>query len=63
MTFNQADFEIRCEWGLQGVAALAPIDPVKIVTAVLNQCWPAGTPPTVFGDGQASERIVEILQS
>ena len=37
--------------------------PAKIVNAVLNQCWPTGTPPTVFGDGQASERIVEILQS
>jgi len=31
MTFTQADFEIRCEWGLQGVTRLAPISDVIII--------------------------------
>jgi len=46
-----------------GWNVLVDADPVKIVNAVLSQGWPTGTPPTVFGDGRASERIVEILQS
>ena len=46
-----------------GWNVLVDADPAKIVNAVLSQGWPTGTPPTVFGDGQASERIVEILQS
>jgi len=46
-----------------GWNVLVDADPAKIVNAVLSQGWPTGTPPAVFGDGQASERIVEILQS
>ena len=31
MTFTQAEFTIRCEWGMQGVAALAPISDVVVI--------------------------------
>lgn len=36
MTFNQADFDIRCEWGLQGVTQLSPISDVVIVVDVFS---------------------------
>jgi len=36
MTFDQADFEIRCEWGLAGVAHLAPISDVIIIVDVFS---------------------------
>jgi 2-phosphosulfolactate phosphatase len=36
MTFSQADFEIRCEWGEGGVAALAAISDVVIIVDVLS---------------------------
>jgi 2-phosphosulfolactate phosphatase len=34
--FDQAAFEIRCEWGMQGVLQLAPISDVIIVVDVLS---------------------------
>lgn len=36
MIFNQAEFEIRCEWGAQGVAQLAPISDVVVIVDVLS---------------------------
>lgn len=36
MNFAQADFEIRCEWGLRGLRALAPISDVVIIVDVLS---------------------------
>ena len=36
MTFDQAAFEIRCEWGENGVARLAPISDVVIIVDVLS---------------------------
>lgn len=36
MIFNQSDFEIRCEWGEQGVAQLAPISDVVVIVDVLS---------------------------
>jgi 2-phosphosulfolactate phosphatase len=36
MTFDQADFDIRCEWGIQGVMQLAPISDVVIIVDVLS---------------------------
>jgi 2-phosphosulfolactate phosphatase len=36
MTFDQAEFEIRCEWGRQGVCQLAPISDVVIIVDVLS---------------------------
>ena len=36
MTFDQADFEIRCEWGLRGLRALAPVSDVVIIVDVLS---------------------------
>ena len=36
MNFNQAEFEIRCEWGLKGLRDLAPISEVVIIVDVLS---------------------------
>lgn len=36
MKFDQADFDVRCEWGLQGVLQLAPISDVVIIVDVLS---------------------------
>ncbi|MBE9188862.1 2-phosphosulfolactate phosphatase [Gloeocapsopsis crepidinum LEGE 06123] len=36
MIFDQAEFDIRCEWGEQGVINLAPISDVLIVVDVLS---------------------------
>ena len=36
MTFNQAEFDIRCEWGEHGVRTLAPISDVLIIVDVLS---------------------------
>lgn len=36
MTFDQQEFDIRCEWGAHGIAALAPISDVVIIIDVLS---------------------------
>ena len=36
MLFTQADFDIRCEWGLQGVLHLAPISDIVILVDVFS---------------------------
>lgn len=36
--FNQADFEIRVEWGLRGIAELAPFSDVVVIVDVLSFC-------------------------
>lgn len=36
MIFDQAEFELRCEWGMQGVTKLAPISDVIIIVDVLS---------------------------
>ena len=36
MNFDQADFEIRCEWGMQGVLKLAPLSDVVIIVDILS---------------------------
>jgi 2-phosphosulfolactate phosphatase len=36
MTFDQQEFDIRCEWGEHGVAVLAPISDAVVVVDVLS---------------------------
>ncbi len=36
MLFDQAEFDVRCEWGEQGVAQLAPISDVVVIVDVLS---------------------------
>lgn len=36
MTFDQSEYDIRCEWGEKGVALLAPISDVVIIVDVLS---------------------------
>lgn len=37
-------------------------DRAAIVQAATQRAWPAGSPPPVFGDGHAAERIVDVLE-
>jgi 2-phosphosulfolactate phosphatase len=36
VTFDQAEFEIRCEWGAHGLRELAPISDVVVIVDVLS---------------------------
>lgn len=36
MIFDQAEFDLRCEWGVQGVSQLAPISDVIVIVDVLS---------------------------
>lgn len=36
MSFDQSDFEVRCEWGYPGILQLAPISDVVIIVDVLS---------------------------
>ena len=36
MTFDQSEFDVRCEWGEPGVSQLAPISDVVIIVDVLS---------------------------
>ncbi|GAB4379049.1 MAG: hypothetical protein Kow00121_32240 [Elainellaceae cyanobacterium] len=36
MIFNQAEFDIRCEWGIQGLAQLAPASRVIVIVDILS---------------------------
>jgi 2-phosphosulfolactate phosphatase len=36
MEFNQFEFDVRCEWALQGVLQLAPISDVVVIVDVLS---------------------------
>jgi len=36
MIFSRSDFDIRCEWGENGVAQLAPLSDVVIIVDVLS---------------------------
>jgi 2-phosphosulfolactate phosphatase len=36
MEFNQSEFDVRCEWGQQGVLQLAPINDVVVIVDVLS---------------------------
>jgi len=36
MIFNQSEFDLRCEWGYQGVKQLVPISDVVIIVDILS---------------------------
>lgn len=36
MNFDQADFEVRCEWGEKGISQLAPVSDVVVIIDVLS---------------------------
>ncbi len=43
MRFDQADHDIRCEWGERGVGALGPVSDVVIIVDVLSFSTAVGT--------------------
>ena len=36
MRFDQADFDVRCEWGLRGLRKIGPVSDVVIVVDILS---------------------------
>ncbi len=36
MIFNQSEYQIRCEWGIQGITQLAPISDAVIIVDVMS---------------------------
>ena len=36
MTFDQAEFDLRCEWGVKGVSLLAPISDAVVIVDVMS---------------------------
>lgn len=36
MIFDQSEFELRCEWGEQGIAKLAPVSDVVVIVDILS---------------------------
>jgi UDP-N-acetylglucosamine 2-epimerase len=45
-----------------GWNVVAGADHAAIVQAATQRWWPDGSPPPVFGDGHAAERIVSALE-
>ncbi|MDH4137371.1 MAG: UDP-N-acetylglucosamine 2-epimerase (non-hydrolyzing) [Anaerolineae bacterium] len=45
-----------------GWNVVVDVDRERIVWAASGQVWPDGTPPLVFGDGRASEKMVRLLE-
>ena len=46
MIYNQSEFNLRCEWGRQGVAQLAPISNVVVIGAILSYLHGSLSPET-----------------
>lgn len=42
---------------------LVDVDPAAIAAAFTADDWPAGSPPPLFGDGRAAQRIVDELEA
>lgn len=67
MIYDQSEFDLRCEWGAQGVAQLAPISDVVVIVDVLSfsTCVEVATHngaiifPYAFGD----ESVVDYATS
>lgn len=36
MSFDQADFEVRCEWGENGILQLAPVSDIVVIVDILS---------------------------
>lgn len=49
---------VRAGWNL-----VVDVDPERILWAVNGHRWPGDRPAPVFGDGQASERVVNLLET
>jgi 2-phosphosulfolactate phosphatase len=67
MIYNQSEFDLRCEWGAQGVAELASISDVVIVVDVLSfsTCVEIATNngAIIFPYAHRDESVVDYAQS
>jgi 2-phosphosulfolactate phosphatase len=65
--YNQAEFEVRCEWGEHGVSELAPISDVVVIVDVLSfsTCVDIATNrgATVFPYGWKDARAAEYARA
>lgn len=65
--FNQVEFDLRCEWGVQGVIQLAPVSQVIVVVDVLSfsTCVEVATSrgAIVFPYGWKDESAIDYARS
>lgn len=67
MIYDQSEFDLRCEWGAQGVAQLAPISEVVVIVDVLSfsSCVEVGTNngAIIFPYAFRDESVVDYANS
>lgn len=67
MIYDQSEFDLRCEWGSQGVAQLAPISDVVVIVDVLSftTCVEIATNngAIVFPYAMRDESVVDYAKS
>lgn len=67
MIYDQSEFDLRCEWGSQGVAQLAPISDVVVIVDVLSfsTCVEVATNngAIIFPYAMKDESVVDYAKS
>ncbi|AFZ22873.1 phosphosulfolactate phosphohydrolase-like enzyme [Cylindrospermum stagnale PCC 7417] len=67
MIYDQSEFDLRCEWGAQGIAQLAPISDVVVIVDVLSFSTSVeiatNNGAIIFPYGMRDETVVDYAQS
>lgn len=67
MIYDQAEFDLRCEWGPQGIAQLAPISDVVVIVDVLSfsTCVEIATnnDAIIFPYAMGDESVIDYAKS
>lgn len=67
MIYDQSEFDLRCEWGAQGIAQLAPISDVVVIVDVLSfsTCVEIATNngAIIFPYAMADESVINYAKS
>ncbi|MEA5568272.1 2-phosphosulfolactate phosphatase [Anabaena sp. UHCC 0399] len=67
MIYDQSEFDLRCEWGSQGVAQLAPISDVVVIVDVLSfsTCVEVATnnDAIIFPYASKDESVIDYAKS